>query len=110
MMSTCTARPEGRRSSTITQSILAAFLGFSLTSAAASAQSYPSKPVQVVVPFAAGGGVDTATRVVADVAGEILGQRFASTIGAAAARSSAPRPWPGRRPTATRSLQHPPRW
>jgi tripartite-type tricarboxylate transporter receptor subunit TctC len=77
MMSTCTARPEGRRSSTITQSILAAFLGFSLTSAAASAQSYPSKPVQVVVPFAAGGGVDTATRVVADVAGEILGQRFA---------------------------------
>jgi tripartite-type tricarboxylate transporter receptor subunit TctC len=29
-----------------------------------------------VVPFAAGGGVDAATRVVTDIAGEILGQRF----------------------------------
>lgn len=42
----------------------------------ARAQGYPSRPVQVVVTFAAGGGVDLTTRLVAEVAGEILGQRL----------------------------------
>jgi tripartite-type tricarboxylate transporter receptor subunit TctC len=42
--------------------------------ASASAQSYPAKPVRVVVPFAAGGAVDLLTRVLADKLGSALGQ------------------------------------
>jgi tripartite-type tricarboxylate transporter receptor subunit TctC len=44
--------------------------------ATALAQGYPVRPVQVVVTFAAGGGVDLTTRLVTEAAGEILGQRL----------------------------------
>ena len=40
---------------------------------AAAAQTYPSKPVKVVVPFAAGGAVDILTRVLADKMQPALG-------------------------------------
>ncbi len=42
----------------------------------ASAQAYPVRAMQIIVPFAAGGGVDVVTRVVAEAAGTILKQRF----------------------------------
>jgi tripartite-type tricarboxylate transporter receptor subunit TctC len=38
-----------------------------------AADAYPSKPVKIVVPFAAGGGVDVLTRVLADKLGPELG-------------------------------------
>ncbi|MBX3603631.1 MAG: tripartite tricarboxylate transporter substrate binding protein [Piscinibacter sp.] len=41
---------------------------------AAFAQAYPSKPVTVVVPFGAGGGVDAAARIALPKLGERLGQ------------------------------------
>ncbi len=40
------------------------------------AQNYPSRPVRVIVPLAAGGGMDTITRGLAQRLGETLGQNF----------------------------------
>jgi tripartite-type tricarboxylate transporter receptor subunit TctC len=44
---------------------------------AAQAQSYPSKPIKIIVPFAAGGGSDAVTRIVASKLTERLGQPIA---------------------------------
>jgi tripartite-type tricarboxylate transporter receptor subunit TctC len=43
-------------------------------SAPAMAQPYPSRPITLIVPYAAGGSVDVVARVVADKLGEKLGQ------------------------------------
>ena len=42
---------------------------------AASAQSYPSKPVRLVVPFAPGGTTDLIARIVSERMGQLLGQQ-----------------------------------
>jgi tripartite-type tricarboxylate transporter receptor subunit TctC len=39
-------------------------------------ESYPSRPVTLIVPYAAGGGVDAVARVIAESLSERLGQRF----------------------------------
>ena len=49
-----------------------AFIG--LTSLTANAQSFPNKPIQVVVPVAAGGGTDLLARNLSQKVSEILGQ------------------------------------
>jgi tripartite-type tricarboxylate transporter receptor subunit TctC len=41
----------------------------------ASAQAYPAKPPTLIVTFAAGGGVDVTSRLVAETLGQVLGQR-----------------------------------
>jgi tripartite-type tricarboxylate transporter receptor subunit TctC len=45
-----------------------------LAAAAAHAQSYPTRPITVVVPFAAGGPADTVARIMAQAMGRTLGQ------------------------------------
>ena len=43
---------------------------------AARAEDYPARPVEIVVPFAAGGGTDVLARILADGLGKRLGQSF----------------------------------
>src|SRR5260370_14622745 len=64
----------------------------------AAAQVYPTRPVTVVVPFAAGGGNDILARLLAQHMGQALGQQFvienragaAGTIGARAVAKAPP--------------------
>jgi putative tricarboxylic transport membrane protein len=52
---------------------------------AAAAQTWPTRPIMLIVPFAAGGGVDTSARIQAAKLGELLGQPIVvENIGAAA--------------------------
>lgn len=54
-----------------------ALIGALLASAAAQAQeAYPSRTINLIVPFAAGGTSDVIARLAADEAGRVLGQRF----------------------------------
>src|SRR5947209_15823617 len=69
-----------------------------MLSAAASAQTYPNKPIKLIVTFAAGGNADLIARVVAQPLGDVLGQPVVidnragagGTIGANAAAQAAP--------------------
>ena len=63
---------------------IAATLGFA---AAAMAQVYPSRPITIIVPFAAGGPSDTLTRILAERMRASLGQPvIIDNVGGAAGR------------------------
>jgi tripartite-type tricarboxylate transporter receptor subunit TctC len=55
--------------------ISGAVLGLLLTTGGALAQSFPSKPLTMIIPFAAGGPTDVLGRVMAQRMSEILGQQ-----------------------------------
>ena len=82
--------------SALGRGLAAAFL--SLAALAAQAQSWPNRPVRVINPFPAGGGVDTFARPIAAKLTVALGQSFyvenmggaGGTVGAAAAARAAP--------------------
>src|ERR1700756_2342109 len=51
----------------------------------AAAQEWPTRPITLIVPFAAGGGVDVSARIQAQRMGELLGQTIIiENVGAAA--------------------------
>jgi tripartite-type tricarboxylate transporter receptor subunit TctC len=58
------------------RSSAAALALLAVASASASAQSYPTGPVRVIVPFPAGGGVDTTGRLIGQKLTEALGKQF----------------------------------
>jgi tripartite-type tricarboxylate transporter receptor subunit TctC len=73
-------------------------LGCALALPSLHAQTYPARPVTVIVPFAAGGGVDATARLILPKVGEILKQTIvidnvagaAGTIGADKAAKAKP--------------------
>ena len=57
------------------QLIAAAFIATCALISAGHTQDYPTRPVTMVVPFAAGGPTDVLARVVADRMGQLLSQQ-----------------------------------
>ena len=82
----------------VSLSRVAAALVIAGSSLVAQAQTWPSKPVTLIVPYAAGGPTDALARLVAKKIGADLGQAFivdnrggaGGTIGVAAATKAAP--------------------
>ena len=72
--------------------------GLTLAAGAAAAQGYPAKPVRVVVPFPAGGGIDTVARLLSPRLSEMIAQPIvidnrvgaSGTIGTDAVAKAAP--------------------
>lgn len=70
----------------------------SALAAPALAQTFPDRPIRLVVPYAPGGGTDATVRVLVGPMGEILGQSFvvenrtggAGSIGAAVVAQARP--------------------
>ena len=53
-----------------------AFLGVTTLLASAQAQTYPVKPVSVIVPFAPGGNTDVIGRIIMAHVSKTIGQTF----------------------------------
>jgi tripartite-type tricarboxylate transporter receptor subunit TctC len=65
-------------------------LGGALAAAPAAAQNWPTRPITLVVPFAAGGGVDVSARIQAQKIGELLGESIVvDNMGGAAGMTGA---------------------
>ncbi|HXN67081.1 MAG TPA: tripartite tricarboxylate transporter substrate binding protein [Bradyrhizobium sp.] len=77
---------------------LAVMLAVGLATGAARAEDYPTHPIRLVVPYAAGGGADSVARIVAKRVGETIGQPIVienrggagSIIGAELVKKSSP--------------------
>lgn len=57
------------------KSIISALAGLLALAGSASAQNFPTRPVTMVIPFAAGGPQDTIGRIIGQRMGELLGQQ-----------------------------------
>jgi tripartite-type tricarboxylate transporter receptor subunit TctC len=76
------------------RTLLALAIACATVGSAVAAETYPSKPIVVLVPFGPGSGVDTTARIVSEALGRELGQTLvienkAGAQGAIAAQSAA---------------------
>jgi tripartite-type tricarboxylate transporter receptor subunit TctC len=77
---------------------LGAWIALVTAMTSALAQEWPARPITLVVPFAAGGGIDASARLQATALGELLGQTIvvenigaaAGTVGSARVAKAAP--------------------
>ena len=81
-----------------TRFVLALTIGMGLCTGTASAQDWPTRPISLIVPFAAGGGIDGSARMQAQALGDIIGKNVivenvggaAGTMGSAKAAAARP--------------------
>ena len=72
--------------------VVLVLVGLGLAAAPAAAQDWPSRPVTMIVPYAAGGPVDTVGRIMAQGLSEILGQQvLVENVGGAGGMTGANR-------------------
>ncbi|MBV8752556.1 MAG: tripartite tricarboxylate transporter substrate binding protein [Hyphomicrobiales bacterium] len=60
----------------VSMRVVAAMAGVVMAATAATAQQFPTRPIRVISPFAAGSASDTTGRVVLDQVSQVLGQPF----------------------------------
>ena len=76
----------------MTKTMIAAVVALLAVAGAAQAQDWPSRPITLVVPFAAGGGIDVSVRLQAQHMSELLGQSIVvENIGGAAGTTGSQR-------------------
>src|SRR3984885_11686744 len=76
----------------LTRWTIAVFAGLIAAAGLAHADHWPTRPVSMVVPFAAGGPTDVVGRIVAERLGEILGQQvIVENVGGAGGMTGAQR-------------------
>src|SRR5262245_23584720 len=74
-----------QRRSGMPRAMIAAAASLIMLGGSAAAQDWPARPMTLIVPFAAGGGVDVSARIQALRMGELLGQSIVvENVGAAA--------------------------
>src|SRR4029077_110899 len=88
-------RTQGGKSMTIRKAIVFAVGALALAIVGASpatAQAFPSRPVTIIVPFAAGGTTDVIARIVGEHMSRTLGQQFIveNVVGAGGTTGSVP--------------------
>src|ERR1043165_2437432 len=95
------AAPAGQSEELSTMKVIASTLTCAALAAlcsAANAQSYPARPVRIIIPFSAGGAADVPGRILGDRLTKVLGQQVVidnrpgagSTIGAETAAKAPP--------------------
>lgn len=70
--------------------LFAAVFGLAVTAGGAAAQNYPTRPITLIVPFAAGGPTDIVARIVGEHMSRTLGQQLVieNTVGAGGTTAS----------------------
>src|SRR5438270_12843630 len=68
--------PHTDRKTSIAAAVVLVLAALAIPRAAAAADKYPLRPITLIVPFPAGGGVDAVARIVADKLAAALGQPF----------------------------------
>jgi tripartite-type tricarboxylate transporter receptor subunit TctC len=85
MMTAEVGGEESKRRTTMQKTIIAAVASLLACAGTVQAQEWPTRPMTLIVPFAAGGGVDLSARIQAQKMGEMLGQTIiVENVGAAA--------------------------